>query len=97
MSITESMMVILQVTCSLDSSSVLAASDAGNRILTFGDNSLGQLGREDLHVEHGARDANAWVLHGQNGKPLCATSITAGLSHSMAVLCSGQVQLPPTI
>ncbi len=59
--------------------------------MTFGDNSLGQLGREDLHVDQGTRDADAWMLHGSDGKRLCATSLTAGLSHSMAVLCSGRV------
>ena len=82
----------LQVRCSLDSSTVLTSADAGNHILTFGDNSLGQLGRDSLNHQ-GGKDANLWVLHGTDGEPLCATSITAGLSQSMAVLCSGQVQL----
>ena len=81
----------MQVSCSLDSSLVLTAADGGSHILTFGDNSLGQLGREDLHFEQDARDLHAWMIRGADSKPMCATHITAGLSHSMAVLCSGQV------
>ena len=81
----------LQIECSLDSSLVLTAANAGGHILTFGDNSLGQLGRENLHLDQGAEDAHAWMLHGADHKPVRATRIAAGLSHSMAVLCSGQV------
>ena len=65
-------------------------------MLTFGDNSLGQLGRREQ--QHGACSAEDWVVRKATGKPLSACSIAAGLSHKMAVLKSGQVifcHLPP--
>ena len=79
----------VQVSCSLDSSLVLTAADQGSHVLSFGENSLGQLGRmEEQHVACSAED---WVVREATGKPLRARSIAAGLSHNMAVLTSGQV------
>lgn len=81
----------LQISCSLDSSLVLTTADQGGQVLTFGDNSLSQLGREDVHADQSPSDADAWALIDSDKKPLSALHITAGLSHAMAVLCSGQV------
>ena len=58
-------------------------------MLTFGDNSLGQLGRREH--QHLACSAEDWVVREATGKPLKACSIAAGLSHNLAVLTSGQV------
>ena len=86
----------VQVSCSLDSSIVLTTADQGSHVLTFGDNSLGQLGRGNH--QRLACSADDWVVREASGKPLSARSIAAGLSHNMAVLASGQVlsqNLPP--
>jgi len=82
----------LQISCSLDSSLVLTTADQGAQVLTFGDNSLRQLGREDVHANQSPIAADAWALFDSDKKPLSALHITAGLSHAMAVLCSGQVE-----
>ena len=79
----------VQVSCSLDSSLVLTAADQGSHVLTFGNNSLGQLGRRK--EQHFACSAEDWVVREATGKPLRACSIAAGLSHNIAVLRSGQV------
>lgn len=81
----------LQVNCSLDSSLVLTATREGSQILTFGDNSLGQLGQKEQHTERSKAGPHDWAVCGTDNKPLSALSITAGLSHCMAVLSSGQV------
>ena len=83
--------IYVQVSCSLDSSLVLTAADQGSRVLTFGDNSLGQLGRRKQ--QHSACSAEDWVVCEATGKPLRARGIAAGLSHNLAVLTSGQVLL----
>ncbi len=82
----------LQISCSLDSSLVLTTADQGAQVLTFGDNSLRQLGRGDVHANQNPIAVDAWALFDSDKKPLSALHITAGLSHAMAVLCSGQVE-----
>ena len=82
----------LQVSCSLDSSLVLTAADEGSQVLTFGDNSLGQLGRAaDRDEGQNRSSAPLWAVCDAADKPLSALSITAGLSHCIAVLASGRV------
>ncbi|KAK9915182.1 hypothetical protein WJX75_005773 [Coccomyxa subellipsoidea] len=73
-----------QVCCSLDSSLVLAKDGT---LHTFGDNSLGQLGRPSL-PEHGPED---WVVRDAAGTPLRFKHVAAGLAHCLAVTLDGKV------
>lgn len=76
---------LLQVCCSLDSSMVLAEDGT---LYTFGDNSLGQLGRPS-RPEHGPED---WIVRGDAGAPLKFERVAAGLGHCLAVTQDGQAR-----
>ena len=73
-----------QVCCSLDSSLILAKDGT---LHTFGDNSLGQLGRPSL-PEHGPED---WLMRDAAGTPLRFKHVAAGLGHCLAVTLDGKV------
>ena len=75
---------LLQVCCSLDSSLVLAKDGT---LYTFGDNSLGQLGRPS-YPEHAPED---WVVRDKAGAPLRFERVAAGLGHCLAVTLDGKV------
>ncbi len=56
-------------------------------LYTFGDNSLGQLGRPS-RPEHCPED---WIVRGDAGAPLKLERVAAGLGHCLAVTQDGQV------
>lgn len=58
-------------------------------IFSFGDNSLGQLGRPGS--QQAAPGPDGWIMRGADGQPLKAHSVAAGLGHCLAVTHDGQV------
>ncbi len=57
-------------------------------LYTFGDNSLGQLGRSSC-AEHCPED---WIVRGDAGTPLKFERVASGLGHCLAVTQDGQAR-----
>jgi alpha-tubulin suppressor-like RCC1 family protein len=79
-----------QVCCTLDSSLLLARDGT---LYSVGDNSLGQLGRSPTEATAAGewQGPERWIVRAEDGLPLRAHCIAAGLGHCLAVTDSGQV------
>lgn len=78
-----------KVACGLDHTLVACAD---GRLISFGDNSLQQLGRPVGSYAAGDQAADEWVVCDGAGAPLQVVDVACGLAHSLAITRDHQVR-----